>query len=127
LAFNLVTYPKMLSGSPVWGAAAVALVCWTALFLGMVQVHLVPFLVHQDRPFATALKRSATLAVWKPFRSFLILLVQCLSVYGSLVIPPLAFLLPGVFAVLSNLSLLILLEEWRDPYEKTPEAVRAGA
>jgi len=126
LLFNLTTYPRMFSGSPLLEVTAVSLTGWIILFVALVQVHAIPFLVHQDRPFLTAVRRAALVTVWKPFRSAFIFLIEILFFPFSF-LPPLCFVLPGVFAVLSNLSLLILLEEWRDPYEKTPEAIRAGA
>jgi uncharacterized membrane protein YesL len=127
LAFDMVMFPRMLSGIPYAGLAAVSVALWLALFLGMVQVHLIPFLVHQDRPFLTALKRATLVAVWKPLRTLFILVIEMLFAYTCFRIPPLFLMLPGLYSILSLLSLLILLDEWRDPYEKTPEAIRAGA
>jgi len=126
VGFNLVVYQDMFRGAPALRVGAVTLTLWIGVFLLMIQVHLVPFLVHQDKPFLVALKRAAMVAVWKPFRTLSILALGVLLL-PLMAFPPMCFLTPGVFAVLSNLSLLILLEEWRDPYEKTPEAIRAGA
>jgi hypothetical protein len=126
LAFNLWTYPAMLSNSPFLRFLALGVTLWVGLFLALVQVHLIPFLVHQDRPFFTALRRAAKVAVWKPFWTLTILLIQML--FAALyLIPPFFLIVPSLYAALSNLSLLILLEDWKDPYEKTPEAIRAGA
>ncbi len=127
LAFDILMFPRMLTGIPYAGFAAVSVALWIALFLGMTQVHLIPFLVHQDRPFLTAFKRAALVAVWKPVRTLFILLIEMIFAYTCLQIPPLILMLPGLYSILSLLSLLILLDEWHDPYEKTPEATRAGA
>lgn len=127
LTFDTLIFPKMLAGIPYAGMIAVSFSLWIGLFLGMVQVHLIPFLVHQGRPFLTGLKRAAMVAVWKPLRTLFILGIEMLFVYTCLRIPPLILLLPGLYSILSILSLLILLDEWHDPYEKTPEAIRAGA
>lgn len=126
LAFDVVMFPRMLEGIPYASLAAVSVTLWIALFLGMAQIHLVPFLVHQDRPFLVALKRATLVAVWKPIRTLFILLVEMLIVYTCFRIPPFILILPGLYSILSLLSLLILLDEWQDPYEKTPEAIRAG-
>ncbi len=127
LAFDVMMFPRMLAGIPYAGLVAVSTSLWIALFLAMIQVHLIPFLVHQDRPFLTALKRAAMVAVWKPIRTLFILGIEMLFAYTCHQIPPLILILPGLYSILSLLSLLILLDEWRDPYEKTPEAIRAGA
>ena len=127
LAFDILMFPKMLAGIPYAGLAAVSVALWIALFLGMTQVHLIPFLIHQDRPFLTALKRAALVAVWKPVRTLFILVLEMVFAYTCLRIPPLILMLPCLYSILSLLSLLILLDEWHDPYEKTPEATRAGA
>ena len=127
LVFDILMFPRMLEGIPYAGLVAVSFSLWIGLFLGMVQVHLIPFLVHQDRPFLIALKRAAMVAVWKPLRTLFILSIEMLFAYTCLRIPPLILLLPGLYSILSILSLLILLDEWHDPYEKTPEAIRAGA
>lgn len=127
LLFDAIVFPKMFPAQPMISLTAVALAFWLLLFLGMIQVHLIPFLVYQDRPFGTAMKRAATVALWKPIRTLFILLLQGVFVLSCLRFPPLIFILPGAYAILSVLSLLILLDEWRDPYEKTPEAIRAGA
>jgi uncharacterized membrane protein YesL len=127
LAFDFLTYPQMLASMPYVRLLAISVTLWMVLLLAMVEVHLVPFLVHQNRPFWTALKRAALVAVWKPLRTLLLLGIEVFFVLVCLRTPPLIFILPGAFAVLANLSLLILLDEWRDPYEKTPEAIRAGA
>ena len=126
LAFNLWVYPVMLANHAFIRTLAIGLTLWIALFLALVQVHLIPLLVHQDRPFFTALRRAAKVAVWKPFWTLTILLIQML--FAALyLIPPFFLIVPSLYAALSNLSLLILLEDWKDPYEKTPEAIRAGA
>jgi len=126
LAFNAFTYPKMLPEMPLVRLVAVTLTVWVILIVAILQVHLAPFIVHQDRPFFTLVKRAGLIALWKPFRSLLILVFQVFAILFSFV-PPFCFVLPGIYAVLSNLSLLILLEDWHDPYEKTREALRAGA
>ncbi|NUN96616.1 MAG: hypothetical protein HUU16_10630 [Candidatus Omnitrophica bacterium] len=127
LAFNLAVYPRMFPQWPLVRMLGMAVTLWMGLFLGMVQVHLGPFLVHQKRPFWVALKRSAMVALWKPFRTAFIFGIQALFAVLCLQAPPLLLVLPGVFAALSVLSLLILLDEWRDPYQQTPESIRAGA
>lgn len=127
LIFDALVFPRMFPGQPLVSLTAVALAFWLLLFLGMVQVHLVPFLACQERPFGVAVKRAVTVALWKPVRTLFILLIQGAFILSCLRLPPLIFILPGAYAILSVLSLLILLDEWRDPYEKTPEAVRAGA
>lgn len=127
LAFNLIMYPRMFPERPFLRLFGMAVTLWMGLFLGMVQVHLAPFLTHQGNPFRVALKRSAMVALWKPFRTAFILGVQTLFAMLCIQAPPLVLVLPGVFAALSVLSLLILLDEWRDPYEQTPESIRAGA
>ena len=126
LFFNLYAYPKMFAQFPMLRLVAVTLTLWIALYFALVQVHLIPFLVHQDCAFFTALKRAAMVVLWKPFRTFWVLVLEILFIVPSL-FPPFAFIFPGIYAVLSNLSLLILLEDWQDPYEKTREALRAGA
>jgi uncharacterized membrane protein YesL len=127
LAFDFLAYPKMLASLPFLRWTAITLTAWMAIFLFIVQVHLAPFLVHQERSFFTALKRAAMVAAWRPFRALFLLVIQGILFLSCLQVPPLVFLVPGLFAVLTNLSLLVLLDEWRDPYEKTSEAVRAGA
>ncbi len=124
LLFNLITYPKILVGYPLLRGAALMVTSWMLLFLGLVQIHLVSFLTHQDRPFRTALGRAIKVTVWKPFRTFFLL---CLEIPAVLFIPPFCFILPGVVVTANQLSLLILLEDWQDPYEKTTEAIEARA
>lgn len=127
LVFNLSMYPSLFREHPVPLLLSMAVTLWLLLFLGLIQVHLFPLLVHQERPFRVALKRAVMVAAWKPVRTFLILLLEGLFLLLCVVLPFLFFLVPGAVTILSNLSLLILLDEWRDPYEKTPEAIRAGA
>ena len=74
---------------------------------------------------STVFRRAAVVALWKPVRTLTLLLIQ-IAFAALALFPPLFLILPSLYAVLSNLSLLMLLEEWRDPYEKTPEAIRAG-
>ncbi|MCB9783037.1 MAG: hypothetical protein H6751_08755 [Candidatus Omnitrophica bacterium] len=124
LVFNAAVYPRMLADHPALRAVALAVTGWMLLFLGMVQVHLTAFLVHQDRPFPVALKRAAKVAIGRPFRSLFLLALQLLTLV--LFFPPLCFILPGMVAMANQMSLAILLEEWKDPYEKTPEAMSAG-
>src|SRR5690606_11003321 len=126
LLFNWVVYPQMLTGWPWLKLGALAVTGWMMVLVGMIQVHLVPFMAHQHCPFPVALRRSATVAFLNPFRTFSILVGQIVLLALSL-IPPMGFLLPGLYATLSLLSLLILLGDWQDPYEKTAEALRAGA
>jgi uncharacterized membrane protein YesL len=121
LVFNLAIYPIMFSEAPVLKAIGQTLTSWMLLLLGMAQVHFIPILVHQKKPVWISIKRAIVLALLHPFRTILVLVMQGLLFVGSM-IPPFGFLLPGLAAFLGVLSLLLLLDEWRDPYEKTAEA-----
>ena len=123
LVFNLFAYRQMLRNDPILRGIALAGTLWMLLFVGMIQVHLVPFLTHQECPFRTALGRAIKVTLWKPFRTLFLLFLEMPAV---LFIPPFCFILPSIAVVANQLSLMILLDDWEDPYEKTSEALRAG-
>lgn len=120
LVFNLLVYPVLLETRPILKLAAMTLTVWMLLFLGMVQVHLAPILAIQESSFGTALRRAVRVSLWGPFRSLLMLVFEVAA--AVLFFPPLCFILPGMAVMANTLHLMILLEEWKDPYERTAEA-----
>lgn len=120
LAFNLFVYPTIFASQPALRLAAMTFTVWMLLFLGMVQVHLAAFLAIQEAPFRVALKRAVQVAFWAPFRSLLVLGFEAAT--AVLFFPPLCFILPGMAVTANTLHLMILLEDWKDPYERTAEA-----
>lgn len=122
LGVNVMLYTQMLSNHPFWLLGAIGITFWLLLMVCMVQVHLIPFLVHQNRPYRTLLGRAIKVAIWRPGQTIFVMVLQIALVYATLLAGPLLLIVPGMVAMLQVLSLLILLEDWRDPYEPTEAA-----
>jgi len=118
LSLNIFFYNHLLRETPLIGAFLVSLMGWAHLFLGLMQIYVLPLLVQEDTTVRGTLRRSARLVLGHPWYTLILGFVLSLVwLIGLISIAGLLFICVGLVGVIANTGLREIMRSTRSKRE----------